>query len=154
MSLIQSAAANGVVFTAQIRTAFGNLFSKCHGSLSARNIAHDIQYTDAHGIEAPTLFPWKTFYDFLAEHHLWIENWPTKCLLPAQHHPPNLSLSKPPKPKGIADLWIPEVTKLAIALRITGNTKYPLVMHKATKAEQQRKFKDVLYDTLADRQLY
>lgn len=95
--------------------------------------AHDI-CSVSQGVVLPSLFPWKTIYHHLADNALWIDNWPLKCLLPAEVRDPNR------QPKGIADLWGPEIQRLAIALGISGTSRYPLTIHKASSADNKSRF--------------
>ena len=79
------------------------------------------------------LLPWKSMYDTLWDHHLWISNWPLKCLIPAEAWDPIT------KSKGIADLHGHKQVELTITLGIIGATKFPLTIHKATGSEQKGK---------------
>lgn len=90
--------------------------------------------TDTHDITlSELLFPWKTIYDILFENKLWMDNWPIKCLMPAEIR------DSTRQPKGIADLRGPEIHVLGVALGIGGSTTYPLVIHKASGADMKSK---------------
>ena len=80
------------------------------------------------------LLPWKSMYDTLWDHHLWISNWPLKCLIPAEAWDPIT------KSKGIADLHGHEQVELAITLGIIGAIKFPLTIDKATASELKGRF--------------
>ena len=73
-------------------------------------------------------------YDTLWDHHLWISNWPLKCLVPAEVQDPII------KSKGITDLHRHEQVELAIVLGIIGATEFPLTIHKATASELKGRF--------------
>ena len=81
----------------------------------------------------PTLFPWKTIYNVLVDHGLWVANWLINCLIPVESQESNARF------KGITDLWGPEQAELAITLGLTGATKYPLTVHKASANEHKCK---------------
>ena len=73
-------------------------------------------------------------YDTLWDHHLWISNWPLKCLIPAEVQDPII------KSKGIADLHGHKQVEHAIMLGIIGATEFPLTIHKAMASELKGRF--------------
>ena len=95
-------------------------------------LAHNICIA-AQGVPMTNLLPWKSMYDTLWDHHLWILNWPLKCLIPTEAWDPIT------KSKGIADLHGHEQVELAIVLSIIGATKSPLTIHKVMGSEQKGK---------------
>ena len=94
--------------------------------------------SEAHGTILLSLFPWKTIYQLLAEHKLFMRNYPLHTLIPVEIQDANR------QPKGIANLWGPEIQWLATALGLCGTTSYPLTICKATSNEHKSKLSFIL----------